>query len=91
MSAVWQEELGDGAHEEGLARRLFHPFHESGLTFVAVDGAGQPELLHYWLLSRPDWPGVSPVTAPQLNFSISRHVCQVKGHGHEACRTLCHS
>ena len=26
MSAVWQEELGDGAHEEGLAERLFRPF-----------------------------------------------------------------
>jgi hypothetical protein len=57
MPAVWQEELGDGAHEEGLAKRVFHPFQEGGLTFVAVDGAGCPGLLHYLLLSRPDWPG----------------------------------
>ena len=56
MSAVWQEELGDGAHE-GLANRLFCPFQEGGLTFVAVDRAGRPKLLHYLLLSRPDWPG----------------------------------
>lgn len=57
MSAVWQEELGDGAHEEGLAEKLFHPCQEGGLTFVAVDGAGRPELLHYLILSRLDWPG----------------------------------
>lgn len=57
MSALWQEELGDGAHEEGRAKRLFHPFQEGRLTFVAVDGAGRRELLHYLLLSRPDWPG----------------------------------
>ena len=38
MSEVWQEELGDGAHE-GLAKRLFHPFQEGSLTFVAVDSA----------------------------------------------------
>jgi len=57
VPTVWQEELGEGAYEEGRAKRLFHPFHEGGLAFVAVDGAGHPELLHYWLLSRPDWPG----------------------------------
>jgi len=32
MSAVWQEELGDGANEEGLAERPFHQFQEGGLT-----------------------------------------------------------
>ena len=40
MSAVWQEELGDGAHEEGLAERIFRPFQEGGLTPAAVDGRG---------------------------------------------------
>jgi hypothetical protein len=57
MSAVWQEELGDGANEEGLAERPFHPFQEGGLTFVAVDDDGRPELLCYLPLSRLGWPG----------------------------------
>lgn len=32
MSAVSQEELGDGPNEKGLAERPFHPFQEGGLT-----------------------------------------------------------
>ena len=89
MSAVWQEELGDGAHEEGLAKRLFHPFQEGGPSTSVCSRRPEPGLQlqsHRVRVGRDELMGeagaadarsVSPLATRRAQFSG----CWVSWHG----------